>query len=206
MSFVIFDTEYTTWEGCLEKGWTGQKKKEVVQLSALKISDKLEVLAEFSALCKPSINPILSDYFVNLTHITNEQVNKSGEAFSTVYNNFVNFVGNDTCYSHVWNADFIYKADGEIIENNILLYNLSIQQSLTYRNIAPIFKKLYEENKISVTHQSSGQIAAILGLDKKIENLGLNPHNAFYDVYSIYEGMKYFYPQSVELLKYFERM
>lgn len=27
MSFVIFDTEYTSWKGCQEYGWQGMQKK-----------------------------------------------------------------------------------------------------------------------------------------------------------------------------------
>ena len=34
MSFVIFDTEYTSWKGCLEHGWVGNQKKEIVQINA----------------------------------------------------------------------------------------------------------------------------------------------------------------------------
>lgn len=40
MSFVIFDTEYASWRSCQENGWTGNQKKEIVQLSALKIIDE----------------------------------------------------------------------------------------------------------------------------------------------------------------------
>ena len=32
MSFIIFDTEYTSWKGCLENGWSGNHKKEIVQV------------------------------------------------------------------------------------------------------------------------------------------------------------------------------
>ena len=80
MSFVIFDTEYTTWPGCQENGWIGKQKKEIVQIAAIKVTDQLKVIDEFNALCKPVINPVLSDYFTKLTHITNEQVEKYGES------------------------------------------------------------------------------------------------------------------------------
>ena len=77
-------------------------------------------------------------------------------------------------------------------------------KNLVYRNIAPVFKQLYADNEIDVKSQSSGQIAEILNLGENIKNLGLNQHNAFYDVYSILVGLKYFYPRSVELMRCFE--
>lgn len=204
MSFVIFDTEYTSWKGCQENGWTGNQKKEIVQISALKLSDKLDVLAEFNILCKPSINPVLSDYFIRLTHITNEQISKYGKPFEEVYNAFERFIDEDICYSHGWGSEYFNKSDGDIIHENLRLYNLSMKKNIKYRNVAPIFKHLYKENNIKITSQSSGQIAEILGLTENMKKLQLNPHNSLYDVYSILEGLKYFYPKSVNLLNSFE--
>lgn len=204
MTLVIFDTEYTSWRGCQENGWTGNQKKEVVQIAALKVSDKLEVLGEFNALCRPVFNPILSDYFVDLTHITNAQVAKQGLPFAEAYVRFAEFAGDCVCYSHGWGAGYTDKSDGSILEENLHLYNLPMQKNLEYRNIAAVFKKLYLEKNIEVKTQSSGQIAAILGQTQKLANMGLNPHNALYDVYSILVGLKYFYPRSMELLSCLE--
>ena len=204
MSFVIFDTEYTSWKGCQENGWHGNQKREIVQISALKVSDTLDIIDEFTSLCKPLVNPLLSDYFTNLTHITNAQIEKEGRMFKEVFTDFVAFAGNNICYSHGWGADYFNKSDGEIIKENLTLYNLPMKKNVKYRNIAPIFKHLYEKNKIKVKSQSSGQIAEILGLSENMKKLQLNPHNALYDVYSILEGLKYFYPESVKLLNMFE--
>ncbi len=85
MSFVIFDTEYTSWEGCLQNGWRGLQKREVVQIAALKVDDDFNVVAEFNQLCQPKINLILSDYFVNLTGISNDDVAQKGVDFASAY-------------------------------------------------------------------------------------------------------------------------
>lgn len=81
MSFVIFDTEYTSCKGCQEHGWRGRQQREIVQISAIRVSNDLRVLDTFNVLCRPSINPILSDYFVNLTGITNKQIQSHGVSF-----------------------------------------------------------------------------------------------------------------------------
>ena len=204
MSFIIFDTEYTTWPGCQENGWHGNQKKEIVQIAALKISEKFDVLAEFNALCQPVINPILSDYFTGLTHITNEQVQKNGETFQTVYQRFKLFIEDDICYSHAWGADYENESDGNIIKENILLNNLSDKTRIIYRNIAPIFARLYKENDIQISQQTSGQIAELLGIKERLQALHLDVHNALYDVYSILEGLKFFYPQSQQIMARFQ--
>ena len=203
MSFIIFDTEYTAWEGCQENGWRGNQKKEVVQIAAIKVSNNLRVLAKFNAYCKPKINPVLSDYFMNLTHITNAQIAQKGEDFVDAYKRFEEFVKANICYSHSWGSDYLNKSDGLILEENLYLQNLKAEKNLIYRNIAPIFKQLYQENNILVRSQCCGEIAGILGVEQNLRKSGLNPHNALYDVYSILEGLKHFYPRSIELMNAF---
>ena len=201
MSFVIFDTEYTTWPGCQEKGWSGNQKKEIVQIGALKISDQLEVTEELNILCRPVINPILSDYFIELTHITNERVQKQGIPFPTAYQKFESFVGNDVCYSHSWGSEYLNKSDGNIMDENILLNNMSVLKKITYRNIAFIFAELYKNNGIKIQKQCSGEIVKLLGIEDRVKRLNLDTHNALYDVYSILEGLKFFMPESIRLIK-----
>ena len=161
MSFVIFDTEYTSWKGCQENGWHGSRKKEIVQIAALKVTDNLEVISEFNQICRPTINPILSDYFVNLTHITNETVAQEGVPFIEAFKAFKNFVGNDVCFSHGWGADYKHKSDGAIIDENIELYQLTEKNDLIYFNIAAFFQEIYREKNIPIQSQASGQIAKI---------------------------------------------
>ena len=192
MSFVIFDTEYTSWKGCQEHGWTGNQKKEIVQIAALKVTDDFHVLKELNLLCKPIINPVLSDYFVALTQITNEQVQKNGVSFEQAYDVFQKFVGDDFCLSHGWDGTYSDQTDGKIIGENLILYRLPRNTKIIFRNIAPVFNALYEKYGIKVKSQSSGQIAKILKISDRLERLGITEHNALYDVYSILEGLKYF--------------
>ena len=196
MSLILFDTEYTSWTGCNEHGWHDWQKKEIVQISALKIDENLAVLAEFNRLCKPKFNPVLSDYFVDLTGITNDMVTSSGEDFTKVYNDFKNFVGSDVCFSHAWGQSADSLSDGAVVQENLRLYNLLTDDKITYRNIAPIFKQLYDKHHIKIKQQSSGQIVKLLGLNVQHQIQGLDTHNAMFDVYSILVGLRYF--QSLE--------
>ena len=201
MSFVIFDTEYTTWEGCLQNGWTGNRKKEIVQLSALKVSENFEVLAQFNKVCIPTANPQLSEYFVNLTGITNEFVQENGVSFQELYADFKNFVNGDICCSHSWGKEFSDKSDGYVIYENMQINNLAKDESFKFCNLAEIFKTLYQKHNIDVKKQSSGEIVKVLGLEDKIANLNLDVHNALFDVYSILEGLRFFKTEAEQLLK-----
>lgn len=192
MNFVIFDTEYTTWEGCIAKGWHGFQKKEIVQIAAIKVElDTLKVIDSFNCLVKPKINSVLSDYFINLTGITNEQLRYEGRDFAVVYDEFEQFCCGDPCLCHSWGGGNITGTDGDILQENIKINNLNKNCGLRFCNIADWFADRYKEKNIRVDKQSSGQIASILGVEKDLEQLGLSQHNAFYDVYSILSGIKF---------------
>lgn len=192
MEFVIFDTEYTTWEGCNKNGWHDWQKKEVVQIVALKVSaDDLSVIEEFSYFIKPKFNPILSDYFINLTKIDNVTIQEKGVDFEFVYNKFKDFVGDLVVYSHGWSLATTGIADGEVLNENLEYYGLKDDNKPNYVNIAPWFMKEYKMRNISIQKQCSGEIAKLLGCEGEISHLGLSVHNALYDTYSILAGLKY---------------
>ncbi|MFV0626271.1 MAG: 3'-5' exonuclease [Alphaproteobacteria bacterium] len=192
--FIIFDTEFTTWEGCIVHGWNDWKKREVVQISALKVdAETLEVIEEFNAYVKPQINPILSDYFVELTGLTNELIQEQGIPFEQMYWQFRTFVGDSICYSHAWGSnDMSDIADGSVMRENLCLFGLKDENEPKYANIVPWFKKMYFENKIEIKTQNSGAIAKLLGIENELKSLNLDEHNAIYDCYSILLGIKFF--------------
>lgn len=200
MSIVIFDTEYTSWQGCNENGWRDWQKKEVVQIAAVKINENLEVIAELCLYVKPKINPLLSDYFVNLTNITNETLREKGIGFARAYEMFAKFVDTDVCWSHGWGVPIENASDGEIINANLQLLGLK-PKDIKYCNIAAFFAEMYKKYGIDIKSQSSGMIAGLLGRENNLKNLGILPHNAMYDVLSIVEGLRYFAEDSKKLFK-----
>lgn len=200
MSIVIFDTEYTSWKGCQENGWKNGQEREVVQLSAVKIDENLQVIDELCCYVKPKINPVLSDYFSELTGITNETIQKKGEDFASVYEKFYDFVAGDVCWSHGWGSPENDECDGTIINHNLELLNLP-KKTVKYKNIGAFFAKIYKKYGIDVKSQASGMIAKILKRENNLKTLNLNEHNALYDVYSILEGVRYFAEEAEYLFR-----
>ena len=71
------------------------------------------------------------------------------------------------------------------------MFGIKDDSPLDCRNIAGWFKQAYRKNGIFVEKQSSGQIAKLLGLEDEIRAVGLDEHNAFYDVHSILAGLRH---------------
>ncbi len=99
---VIFDTEFTAWRGSMERGWTGPGEyKEVVQIGAVRIdATTLKENASFSVLIKPLKNPILSDYLIDLTRITNERLASEGVDLATGIGEFLTFACDRSLHSY----------------------------------------------------------------------------------------------------------
>jgi len=91
---VIYDTEWTSWEGYYESRWTlPGKNREIIQIGGVKLDaeDDFRELAAFQVLIKPQKHPVLSDYIIELTGITQEQVDREGVSFDDALLAFVNF-------------------------------------------------------------------------------------------------------------------
>lgn len=91
---AIFDLEYTTWEGANTRRWSGPGEYfEVVQIGAvvLQLEPNLTEIAAFEVLTRPVFNPILSDYFTELTGISNADLEMAAVSFADGFAQFVQF-------------------------------------------------------------------------------------------------------------------
>jgi len=75
MDFVVYDLEYTAWEGSRERGWSGKDEyREIVQIGAVRLDRNFTECAGLDLVVRPRRNPVLSGYFLTLTGITQERV------------------------------------------------------------------------------------------------------------------------------------
>ena len=79
---VVADCEMTTWEGAFENGWsTPGQFREIIQFGGIIVeTEGFTEIGFADVFVRPEFNPVLSDYCVDLTGITQEQVD-SGMSF-----------------------------------------------------------------------------------------------------------------------------
>ncbi len=189
--FVIFDTEYASWDGFLTDTPENKKKAEIVQIAALKVNaDDLSVAEEFNVFVKPYFRPKLTDYFINLTKITDEKLAAEGIGYLEAYEKFKAFVGDCICFSHAWNEPAKSLSDGRVMQDNLELWGKKDAHHPDFRNLAPWFKREYARRNLNVTNQCSGEVARLLGAAEELSSLNLDVHNALYDVYSLLIGLR----------------
>ncbi len=98
---IIFDTEFTSWEGSMERDWDGENEfKELVQIGAVVFDTRtLQEVDTCNVYTKPARNPLLSEYFIHLTGITQEVLDTQGVDIEKGIMNFVEWAGEYDLYS-----------------------------------------------------------------------------------------------------------
>ena len=174
---VVFDTEFTAWPGSVERGWRGPSEyKEIVQIGAVTVNARnLQECAAFSVLIKPVMNPVLSDYLVRLTRITNAQLAREGVDFVKGISNFVSFAGGRKSFS--------YGRDDKIIAENAKL----LGQSAIWPNHASTnLRDWLVQVGVPLAGIHSGDLSAHVGAASQ------GPaHNALTDARSLAEAVRY---------------
>jgi inhibitor of KinA sporulation pathway (predicted exonuclease) len=185
---VFYDTEFTTWEGAMQRDWSGPGEyRELVQIGAVRFDlGTLEEKEEFLVLAKPVKNPVLSDYFVQLTGITNEEVAELGLPFPEAYRQFRTFTGATptACFG----------GDMKVMRENLGWHNLpSSEAEFDSFNTCPWFKETGEPYGIK-GKINSGKLAAALGAPME----SIQEHNALHDARSIAAAYRFLVNKGVQ--------
>lgn len=91
MNYIILDLEATCWES------KAKGPNEIIEIGAVCVSAQKEILGEYCSFVRPSVHPVLSDFCIKLTSITQSDVDKA-PWFSEAQHKFLEWVlsfGND---------------------------------------------------------------------------------------------------------------
>ena len=178
---VIFDLEFTSWSGSNERNCSlPGEDREVVQIGAIKIetSKGLRETDSFNILVRPLKNPALSEYFVNLTGITQEKIDNQGYSFPDALLRFMGFIGKPPI-NILSNG-----GDEDVIEENCQIHDIPYPAVfLRSLNSNPYFSEILN---IREKDCISGMLPEMFGLDSDKK-----PHNALGDARSISQVLRY---------------
>lgn len=128
---VVFDLEFTAWEGSMANRWLRPGEyTEIVQIGAVKVDADFAPLEEFDVLVRPRIHNVLSAYLEKLTGISNADVRGRGIDFADAYRAFAAFAGGVPILA--------FGRDDLIIESNRRLYGLGDLPAMpAFANVMP---------------------------------------------------------------------
>ena len=158
-SVVVFDMEWTSWKDFWKHDWDlPGKYPEIVQIGAVELAadDGFRETGSFQTLVRPAHNPMLSDYFIDLTGITQDAVDGEGISFSEALKAFVDFIGYDGTVTASWGGD------EKIIGRNCRLYGIPFPGIFSgSEDVRPWVEAILG---IDGKHIFSSDLPAVLGL------------------------------------------
>ncbi len=120
---VVFDLEFTAWDGSMANHWLRPGEfQEIVQIGAVKVDEDFNVGETFDLLVRPRMNPVLSSYLIGLTGITNDELRARGVDFAEAYRAFVDFAGGLPIIA--------FGRDDLVLVDNLRLYGMTDAPSL----------------------------------------------------------------------------
>ena len=88
MNYIIVDLEATCEEN------NRSFFNEIIEIGAVKINDKLNIVDKFSMFVRPKLNPLLTEFCRTLTSITQSDVDQA-DTFDKVLSKFLEWIGED---------------------------------------------------------------------------------------------------------------
>ena len=120
MNYIVLDLE---WNSAYYKP-QGRFINEIIQIGAVKMNDKFEIIDTFQAYIKSKIVKKLSNRTITLTGITNEQMN-SGVVFREAVRRYNEWAG-ENITTMTWSDSDLYA----IVENSRIFLDNSLKFSL----------------------------------------------------------------------------
>lgn len=172
---VVFDLEFTAWEGSMAARWSRPGEfTELVQIGAVRLdADTFQEQGTLDLLVRPRLNPVLSDYLVRLTGITNDEMAARGTDFAQAYDEFRRFADGAPIVA--------FGRDDLIFESNLKLYGLGDAPPLPpYTNIVPWLI----DNGIDPKGKNACDVGPLAGVP-----FAGQKHNALADARSVASGI-----------------
>ncbi|PIR82618.1 hypothetical protein COU20_01500 [Candidatus Kaiserbacteria bacterium CG10_big_fil_rev_8_21_14_0_10_59_10] len=179
--FILFDFEYTAWEKSDERNWSGPgEHREIIQIGAIKVS--ATTLSETDSLLdyvRPEKNPELSDFIIQLTGITQTDIESRGIPFSQALKKLEEFIGGLRAYC--WGRDI------EVLKENCELLQVSTSLSSDHlTNLRPLMAPIFLNLGVDIDAYSSGTLIQAFE-DEPL----LKAHDALNDMRNLLSAIRY---------------
>jgi len=140
MNYIVFDLE-------MNNKW-GSSIHEIIEIGAVKIDERLEVVGGYQSFIKPATDPVLSKLIRKKTQIKQEWVNQAAD-LPCVLAEFKEWIGTDEFYLCGWGRD-----DLITLERNFKMNELDEKEYELLKNYRDLQKhviKMFElKNQVSL--------------------------------------------------------
>ncbi|MBM3597214.1 MAG: exonuclease domain-containing protein [Alphaproteobacteria bacterium] len=176
---IVFDLEWTAWEGSRAANWSRPgEHREIVQIGAVRLDPALNEVGAIDLIVRPTLNPVLSDYFIALTGLTQARVDRSGSTFGRTLDELLDFVGAQPA------VVYCNGSDNTVLAENCRINGIDIPTAMNgFRSIRPWLRDAF-----GVTDEriDSYKIPLLIGAIRVTTG-----HDALHDARCIADGMRH---------------
>ena len=187
MNYIIFDLE---WNNGYNHG-IHKYINEIIEIGAVKLNDRLEIIDTFKQLVIPIYTKKLSSRCMRLTKITPEEISESGIDFNEAFSDFDRWSGTGETVFMSWSNSDLF-----VMSNNFLLYNNNCNISFI-KNYCDVQKYcmtfVKREGENSNNQIGLSDCAEKMGIEIDTENL----HRALTDCYVAAQCFKKVYNEDI---------
>lgn len=162
-NYIVFDLEWnqspTGKEGSVEN-----IPFEIIEIGAVKLNDKFEVISEFHELIKPKVYKKIHYKISEVTHMNMAQLRDEGKDFAEVMRLFISWCGKEAIFC-TWGS-----MDLTELQRNMTYYRIEIpcRFPVYYYDVQKLYALLYDGGKIKAS------------LDHAVEFLNLTGDRPFH--------------------------
>jgi inhibitor of KinA sporulation pathway (predicted exonuclease) len=171
---ILFDIEYTAWEGSQARRWSGPgEHREIIQIAAVRlaIGERAAEVGCFDRLVRPQRNPLLSPYITDLTGIQQSVLDLHGVSFPQALAEFFAFCNQGQTPLFCWGDD------PAVLDENFALHALN---QADYPMQINDIRVLFAQAGIDTRPYTSGTVYQAVGA-----GFDQAAHNALNDVRSM---------------------
>ena len=141
MNYIVLDLE---WNQCPD-GKRNEVEKlpfEVIEIGAVKVNEKQEIIGQFSELVKPQVYKEMDSNISKIVHVTMEDLQK-GRPFPEVMKDFLEWCGADPVFCTWGPMDLVE------LQRNMKYYQFPTlsHKPFFYYDVQRLFAVFFEENK-----------------------------------------------------------
>ncbi len=186
MNYIVVDLE---WNQGNDNIGNPKLPFEIIEIGAIKLNEKKEMIGEFSELVKPSVYKEMHKITGKLIHMDMEELEK-GAPFGEVATRFLSWCGEDYIFC-TWGP-----LDLTELQRNLRYYDLPVlaDKPFAFLDIQKLFSIAYEDGK---SRRSLEYSIDFLALKKDIPF-----HRAFSDAYYTARVMEYISSETEKMVSY----
>lgn len=141
MNYIVLDLEWNQAPGKIDKGCG--VPFEIVEIGAVKLNKKLEIIDKFEQIIKPQIYHTIHYMTSKIIHLDEEALS-SGKPFPEVMEEFLKWCGNDYRFC-IWGT-----LDLTELQRNMCYYGMDelTNKPLPFLDIQKLYSLAYEDGKI----------------------------------------------------------